>query len=144
MSSRQPLATKNLKVKEGVNIAGVLSLCRQDRAGSSWQRGKEACDSSFIVAVGRLSHVGEDAGGRQGGMAVGGLSLLVASVLSASGKPGHWLSERGWEEADALRGEDWIFCVAELGRESLGCSVGLVGGGKDLRFEAMCVEMETG
>lgn len=99
MSSRQKLATKNLKVKEGVSVAGVMPLCRHDRAGSVWQRGTKARDSSFIVAVGRLSHVGEDAGGRQDGMAVGGLSLLVASVLSASGKPGHWLSERRWEEA---------------------------------------------
>lgn len=89
MSSRQSLATQNLKEKEGRSLAGVMSLCRQDREDSSWQRGKEARDSSFIAAVGRLSHVGEDAGGRQGGMAVGGLSLLVASVLSASGKPGH-------------------------------------------------------
>ena len=42
--------------------------------------------------------MGEDAGGGSG-MAVGGLSLLAASVLSASGTPGHWLSEPGWEEA---------------------------------------------
>lgn len=99
VSSRQSLATKNLEEKEGGKVAGVMSLCRQDRAGGSWQRGKEARDSSFIVAVGRLSLVGEDAGGRQSSMAVGALSHLVASVLSASGKPGHWLSSRGWEEA---------------------------------------------